>query len=216
MVETRALIDSGAAGNFIDINFANLHELPLLSCESRLAVAALDGWPLGTGRIKFTTQDLILKVGSLHIESICFFALTHHRTQSFSSYPGWRSKILVSPGPVNRSNNGQITVIRNACNSSLTLLLPNLPHHQKSQSDLPAEYQDLSEAFSKSRASQLPPHRSSDCAIDLLPGATPTRGRVFPLSQPESEAMKAYIDEELAKGFIRPSTSPASAGFFFV
>ncbi|XP_077072408.1 gamma-crystallin M2-like [Siphateles boraxobius] len=28
--------------------------------------------------------------------------------------------------------------------------------------------------------------------------------------------MKAYIEEELAKGFIRPSTSPASAGFFFV
>ncbi|XP_053090663.1 uncharacterized protein LOC128318511 [Pangasianodon hypophthalmus] len=28
--------------------------------------------------------------------------------------------------------------------------------------------------------------------------------------------MKAYIEEELAKGFIVPSTSPASAGFFFV
>ncbi len=28
--------------------------------------------------------------------------------------------------------------------------------------------------------------------------------------------MKAYIEEELAKGFIRPSTSPASAVFFFV
>ncbi len=44
----------------------------------------------------------------------------------------------------------------------------------------------------------------------------PTKGRVFPLSQPESEAMRTYIEEELAKGFIRPSTSPASAGFFFV
>ncbi len=83
-------------------------------------------------------------------------------------------------------------------------------------SDLPMEYQDLTEAFSKSKASQLPPHQSNDCAIDLLPGAMPTRGRVFPLSQPESEAMKAYIEEELAKGFIRPSISPASAGFFFV
>ncbi len=39
---------------------------------------------------------------------------------------------------------------------------------------------------------------------------------MFPLSQPESEAMRDYIEEELAKGFIRPSTSPASAGFFFV
>ncbi|KAG1925598.1 hypothetical protein F2P79_025429 [Pimephales promelas] len=28
--------------------------------------------------------------------------------------------------------------------------------------------------------------------------------------------MKQYIEEELAKGFIRPSTSPAAAGFFFV
>ena len=28
--------------------------------------------------------------------------------------------------------------------------------------------------------------------------------------------MKKYIDEALAAGFIRPSTSPAGAGFFFV
>lgn len=28
--------------------------------------------------------------------------------------------------------------------------------------------------------------------------------------------MKAYVEEELAMGFIRHSTSPASAGFFFV
>ncbi len=78
------------------------------------------------------------------------------------------------------------------------------------------EYHDLIEAFSKTKASQLPPHRSNDCAIELQPNSHPPRGRVFPLSQPESKAMKSYIEEELAKGFIRPSTSPASAGFFFV
>ncbi len=78
------------------------------------------------------------------------------------------------------------------------------------------KYHDLIEAFSKTKASQLPPHRSNDCAIELQPNSHPPRGRVFPLSQPESEAMKSYIEEELAKGFIRPSTSPASARFFFV
>ncbi len=82
--------------------------------------------------------------------------------------------------------------------------------------NLPLEYADLIEVFSKRKASQLPAHHSVDCAIDLLPGTTPTKGRIFPLSQPESESMKTYIQEELAKGFIRPSTSPASAGFFFV
>ncbi|KAI2651138.1 Transposon Tf2-11 polyprotein [Labeo rohita] len=81
---------------------------------------------------------------------------------------------------------------------------------------LPDEYSDLSEAFSKAKASQLPPHRSSDCSIELLPGIAPPSSRIFPLSQPESEAMKAYIDEELHKGFIRPSTLPASDRFFFV
>ncbi|KAL0202690.1 hypothetical protein M9458_000708, partial [Cirrhinus mrigala] len=81
---------------------------------------------------------------------------------------------------------------------------------------IPVEYQDLIEAFSQARATQLPPHRPGDCAIDLIPGSSPPRGRVYPLSQPESEAMNTYIQEELAKGFIHPSTSPASAGFFFV
>ncbi|KAL0182069.1 hypothetical protein M9458_021444, partial [Cirrhinus mrigala] len=81
---------------------------------------------------------------------------------------------------------------------------------------LPAEYHDLAITFSKRKASLLPPHQPSDCAIELIPGSTPPKGRIFPLSQPESEAMKKYIKEELAKGFIRPSTSPATAGFFFV
>lgn len=65
-------------------------------------------------------------------------------------------------------------------------------------------------------ATQLPPHRACECAIDLIPSATPIRGIIFPHSQPESEAMNTYIKEQLAKGFIRPSTSPASAGFFFL
>ncbi len=82
--------------------------------------------------------------------------------------------------------------------------------------ELPSEYHDLTEAFSKTKSTQLPPHRAGDCAIDLQPGSQPPKGRIFPLSQPEAEAMKSYIEEELAKGFIRPSTSPASAGFFFV
>ncbi len=68
----------------------------------------------------------------------------------------------------------------------------------------------------KTKATQLPPHRTGDCAIDLQPGSQPPKGRIFPLSQPEAESLKSYIEEELTKGFLRPSTSPASAGFFFV
>ncbi|KAK3561315.1 hypothetical protein QTP86_030620, partial [Hemibagrus guttatus] len=77
-------------------------------------------------------------------------------------------------------------------------------------------YQDLQEVFSKAKATQLPPHRPWDCAIDLLPNAMPPKSKVYPLSRPETQAMEDYIEEALSSGFIRPSTSPAAAGFFFV
>ena len=59
----------------------------------------------------------------------------------------------------------------------------------------------------------LPPHRPYDCTIELYPGTSPTTGSFYSLSAPESAAMREYI-EPLAKGFIRPSTSPAGAGGF--
>ncbi len=73
VIETTALIDSGAAGNFIDSTFSRTHKIPLVSCESHLAVAALDGRPLGSGRIQFTTEDLSLCTGAFHTETIRLF-----------------------------------------------------------------------------------------------------------------------------------------------
>ncbi len=68
--------------------------------------------------------------------------------------------------------------------------------------------------FSKSRAASLPPHRPYDCAIELEPGMSPPKGRLYSLSVPEREAMDKYISNSLTGGFIRPSSSPAGAGFF--
>ncbi|KAL0164216.1 hypothetical protein M9458_039969, partial [Cirrhinus mrigala] len=82
--------------------------------------------------------------------------------------------------------------------------------------EVPAEYMAFQDVFSKQAATQLPPHRPWDCAIDLLPGAQLPKGRVYPLSIPERQAMEEYISEALAQGFIQPSTSPAASSFFFV
>ncbi len=77
------------------------------------------------------------------------------------------------------------------------------------------EYVDLQDVFSKSRADTLPPYRLYDCAIELLPGTCPSRGRLFSLSAPERSAMDDSIYKALENGFTRPSTSPAGAVFFF-
>ncbi len=55
-----------------------------------------------------------------------------------------------------------------------------------------------------------------DCAIELVPGMSPPKGRLYSLSVPEREAMEKYISDSLTAGIICPSSSPAGAGFFFV
>ncbi|XP_031679718.1 uncharacterized protein LOC116374078 [Oncorhynchus kisutch] len=82
--------------------------------------------------------------------------------------------------------------------------------------NIPEEYQDLREVFSKTCTTCLPPHCPWDCDIDLFSGATPLRRRIYPLLVSETQAMEDYIQEALQQGFIRSSTSPASAGVFFV
>lgn len=81
--------------------------------------------------------------------------------------------------------------------------------------EVPEEYQDLHSVFSKSRPTSLPTHRPYDWAIDLLPGDSPPKGRLYSLPGPEREAMDKYVSDSLQAGLIRNSL-PAGAGFFFV
>ncbi len=81
-------------------------------------------------------------------------------------------------------------------------------------SGVPSEYHDLCRVFSRSRATSLTPHRLYDCAIDLLPGTSPPKGRLYSLFCLEREAMDKYIKESLNAGLIHPSSSSAGTGFF--
>lgn len=74
----------------------------------------------------------------------------------------------------------------------------------------------MKEVFSKSSTCTLPPHKSYDCAIDLLPGAPLPTKHLYNLSKPERDAMEKYITDSVAAGLIRPSSSPVGVFFFFV
>eukprot|EP00833_Pecoramyces_ruminatium_P015483 jgi/Orpsp1_1/1189515/evm.model.d7180000072564.1 len=81
--------------------------------------------------------------------------------------------------------------------------------------DVPVQYRDLIEVFSKKNADKLPPHRLTDCKIVLEKDATLHYGPVYPLTEEESKVLKEYIEENLKKGFIRPSESPAGYPVLF-
>lgn len=85
--------------------------------------------------------------------------------------------------------------------ASTTVESPN----QHSQVSIPADYHEFLEVLSKQKAMSLLPHRPYDCAIDLLPGTTPTHNWVYSLSLTEQRAMEEYIQEVLHFHFPRLS-----------
>jgi hypothetical protein len=81
---------------------------------------------------------------------------------------------------------------------------------------LPACLKPYLDVFSLENSKQLAPHRDVDLAIDLQPGKEPPYGPIYPLSQTELAALREFLEEYLAKGFIRESKSPAGAPILFV
>jgi len=73
---------------------------------------------------------------------------------------------------------------------------------------IPATYGDFVEVFSKDKVETLQPHRSTDHAIDLEPSYYLPRRRIYDLSEFELRMLKAYIEANLANGFIQRSSSP--------
>lgn len=93
----------------------------------------------------------------------------------------------------------------------------NLNHVQDSPAiTLPEAYAEFASLFKDKEVGTLPPHRPYDHAIPLEPGATAPFGPLYNLSEKELKALREYIDENLKKGFIRRSESPAGAPVLFV
>ncbi|MBW0516928.1 hypothetical protein O181_056643, partial [Austropuccinia psidii MF-1] len=65
------------------------------------------------------------------------------------------------------------------------------------------------------KAEKLPPHRACDHHIELE-GSLPPVGVIFSLSNQESDTVRAYISENLEKGFIRPTSSSTGVPVLFV
>ncbi|KAE8228970.1 hypothetical protein CF326_g6075 [Tilletia indica] len=96
---------------------------------------------------------------------------------------------------------------------------PSMTHADwvaRAMSRLPKILHRFESIFSDTGANTLPPHRPGyDFEIDLQPDTTPPFGPLYALSQNENEALRKYLDQMLANGFIQPSKSPAASPFLF-
>src|SRR6202041_3886050 len=81
---------------------------------------------------------------------------------------------------------------------------------------IPEEYHDFANVFSKVKANQLPPHRPYDLKINIKEGSTPPLSPIYSLSKTKLEALREFLDKNIANGFIQPTHSPYGAPILFV
>ena len=208
-----ALVDSGATSSFIDREYAETIGIPLQKLHTPMPVKTIDGSDLKEGDVTHCTAPVKIMT-CLGPELLRFYAINTQRQAIVLGAPwleknnpdvDWRAG-RISP----RSRHYYSRTVRaNAAQSDHLCSEIN-------QTTLPAQYSDFADVFDKSILDSLPPHRHYDCAIDLEPGKQPPFGTIYPLSEPEAAALREFLDENLSKGFISESSSPAGAPVLFV
>jgi len=83
-------------------------------------------------------------------------------------------------------------------------------------SNIPSEYHEFANVFSKTKAEVLPPHHSYNLKINLEEGAQPSVGPIYSFSTSEQETLKEFIEENLNMGFIQPTSSLHGVPVLFV
>src|ERR1700726_3513754 len=73
---------------------------------------------------------------------------------------------------------------------------------------------EFADIFSDTRVRRLPPHWVWDHCIEFMSDRA-LRGKVYPMSQKETEALDTFLEEGLRTGKLQKSKSPYASPFFF-
>ena len=231
-LSVKALLDTGASACFMDKEFASRHNLILLKKVHPTHVEAIDGRPLASGNITEETEPLEVALEN-QVSRVVFNIICCPTNPVVLGLPwfelhnpeiDWRSrKVSSRPSTQNQKQLKPLFLgaraFMRAAQKNTTFAIYATPistSEENSVQDVPLQYQDFKDVFEKKNADMLPKHRPYDCAIELQEGAQPPFGPIYNLSQTELAALREYVDENLAKGFIQHSKSPAGAPILFV
>ena len=73
---------------------------------------------------------------------------------------------------------------------------------------VPRRFWKWRKVFGKAESERMPVRKFWDHAIELRKGFIPRKGKVYSLSRDKREEVQAFVEDQLRKGYIRPSKSP--------
>jgi len=88
--------------------------------------------------------------------------------------------------------------------------------HRKIEKIVLQKFLKWKKVFGKVESERMPTRKVCNHAIDLKETFKPKKGRIYPLSKNEREEVQNFIEDQLRKGYIRPSKSPQTSPVFFV
>lgn len=213
-----ALVDSGAQGNYMATRTAKRLRITGHRKEEPYPLVLATG--AATNGVTMETGEIRMDIGE-HEENIDFDIAplgTHEVILGMS----WIRK----HNPTINWETGQITLDKCKCPSNAyrtrkTLCVIAKESGYQAQdpplSQIPVIYQEYADLFKEEKDTKaLPKEQPWDHVIPLVEGKTPPYQAIYAMAERELQVLRKYLDENLAKGFIRPSTSPAGAPTIFV
>ena len=228
------MIDSGATNNFLKQSLAHQLNLPTSTLKKPFHITFADG------RIQSIQRYSLLRVPFSHrYQPLLMFYIADIDHDAYLGQPWltsdkgisveWSSgSILVKPDITlqgvriqrNQSSLMSACQFKKAAKTDpafLCIIRPprsdDPPDHDLILKPLLDEYHDV---FPDELPKDLPPERAVDHRIDLLPDSAPVSKPTYKMSLSEMDELRRQLDDLLARGFIRPSSSPYGSPVLFV
>ncbi|KAJ0431726.1 putative nucleotidyltransferase, Ribonuclease H [Helianthus annuus] len=229
----RVLFDSGADKSFVDQKFCQLLNMPIKTLDVKYEVELADGtietvstvlegceisirnhsFPLSLLPFKLAGFDIVLGMDWL----------SHNQAQIIC---GKRQIVLKTPSGESLTIRGDthyglpedVSMLKasRCLNRGCVIYMAQviIEEPKPKIEDLPV-ISEYPEVFPEELPG-LPPDRQVEFRIDIIPGAAPIARAPYRLAPTEMKELRTQLDELLAKGFIRPSSSPWGAPVLFV
>jgi hypothetical protein len=204
--EITAIIDSGSTGNFIDPGIVK--ELGLIWDVKTYpySIIGADGTGLGaTGKVTGETSPITYTIeGRTFIEPFDILPMGTHG--------------LMFGMPWLREHNPIVDwTMRTIHFGSKPPTYQQAIMQVQEIQEIPAEYQDLQEAFKELIGKEaLPEHQEWDLTIPLKPGTQPPNENLRRTDSLKAQQIREFLDDRLSKGWIEESKSPCGCNVLFV
>jgi len=217
-VTVKALLDSRATGLFMDTTFAREKGFRMERIKSPLLVKNVDG-TVNVGRaIMHQVECNMFFKG--HVERVRMDVYNLGKTEVILGMP-W----LAAHNPEIDWEKGEVKITRCPPICGKRKQERKKKEVKKIEKDedeetlrklVPQRFWKWKKVFGKRELERMPVQKAWDHAIELKEGFTPKKEKVYSLSREEREEVQAFMEDQLRKGYIRPSKSPQTSPVHFV